>query len=98
MSAVLSVAPNTKEIQSDLNSRLLRARYRELACCRIMLGRAAARGDKLCVDSYREDAERARRCIDALHNPRKAGRVVFPEIRREVARWVAVGAAERAPW
>jgi hypothetical protein len=98
MSAKMAVAPNTRVIQSNVNSQLLRARYRELAYCRIMLGRAMARGDKLRVDFYRGDAERARRCIDALHNPRKAGRVVFPEIRAEVRRWVALGEAEQAPW
>lgn len=98
MSAEMSVAPNTKEIQSDLNATMLRARYAELAYCRIMLGRATARGDKLRVDFYREGAERARRCIDSLHNPRKSGRVVFPEIRREVERWVGLGERERVPW
>jgi hypothetical protein len=98
MSAKLAVAPNTRVIQSDLNSRMLRARYRELAYCRVMRGRAEARGDKLRADFYREDAERARRCIDALRNPRKSGRVVFPEIRAEVKRWIELSEAERAPW
>jgi hypothetical protein len=97
MSTALSVAPY-KEIQSDVRGRMLRSRYVELAYCRVMRGRAAARGDKGRVEFYQGDAERARRCVESLLHPRKAGRVVFPEIRAEVKRWVEIDRRRNMPW
>jgi hypothetical protein len=99
MNAGASVAPNTREIQSDVNARMLRSRYRELAYCRIMRGRAEAMKDKTRVEFYREGAERARRCVESLLSPRKSGVTVFPEIRAEVRRWVeVVERREARPW
>jgi hypothetical protein len=77
---------------------MLRSRYGELAYCRVMRGRAAARGDRLRVEFYQGDAERARRCVEALLKPRRLGVVVFPEIGAEVRRWVAVDRRRRMPW
>lgn len=96
--ATARVAPNTKEIQSDVNARMLRSRYGELAYCRIKRGQAEARGDKRMAEFYREDAERARRCVESLLRPRKGSVVVFPEIRAEVRRWVEVINRREMPW
>lgn len=95
--AAARVAPNTKEIQ-HLRTRMLRSRYAELAYCRVMRGRAAARGDKGRVEFYQADAERARRCVESLLRPRRSGVVVYPEIRAEVRRWAVVDRRRHMPW
>jgi hypothetical protein len=98
MSMAARGALNTEEKESDLRSRMLRSRYAELAYCRVMRGRAAARGDKRRVEFYQGDAERARRCVESLLNPRRLGRVVFPEIRAEVRRWSEIDRRRHMPW
>lgn len=71
------------------NARMLKARYAELAYCRMKLQRARAMGDKRGERFYQQDAEQARRCVEALLHPkRKAGVVVYPGIRAEVELWV----------
>lgn len=77
---------------------MLRARYAELAYCRVMLCRAEAQKDKTRADFYREGAERASRCAASLRNPRSLGVVRFPEIRAEVRRWAHVARRREMPW
>jgi len=99
MSAAAHGAP-IRERQSDesVNARLLRARYGELAYCRLMELRAFSMGDERRVKFYREDAERARRCVDGLLKPRRLGVVVYPEIREEVRSWARAAEYKEVPW
>lgn len=79
------------------NARMLRARYAELAYCRMMLQRAMAAGDGRRERLYQEDAEQARRCVEALLNPRRLGVVVYPGIRAELDLWVRLSFGRTVP-
>lgn len=67
---------------------MLRARYAEVAYCRVMAARARAEGKRERERFYKRDAEAARRCVEALLKPRKHGVVVFPGMRAELDLWV----------
>jgi hypothetical protein len=99
-SYMVAVQPITtiRERRLSLRGAMLRSRYAELAYYRVMLGRATAQADRKRMDNYRECAERAGRCVEDLLNPRRAGVVVFPEIRAELRRWAEVTRRRDMPW